>query len=164
MNLIVRMILVFLRGLLGHKLPPLGESRLKLRVWPNDLDINLHMNNGRFLTIMDLGRFDLLIRTGLLRPMLRKHWQLIAGSANIRFFRPLNPWQRYQLHSQVRHVDDKWFYIEQHFLSAGKEVAVGYVKVLFRYQRTTITPRQILETLNWSPPEFNTAVDLHHWS
>ena len=31
-----------------------------MRVWPNDLDTNAHMNNGRYLTLMDLGRFDLM--------------------------------------------------------------------------------------------------------
>ena len=50
-------------------LEPLGTSVLGFLVWPNDLDVNVHMNNGRFLSIMDLGRFDLSFRTDLGRAM-----------------------------------------------------------------------------------------------
>jgi len=31
-------------------------SRITLRVWPTDLDVYNHMNNGVFLTLMDIGR------------------------------------------------------------------------------------------------------------
>ena len=44
----------------------LDESAIRLRVWPNDLDANLHMNNSRYLLAMDLGRWELVMRTGLL--------------------------------------------------------------------------------------------------
>jgi acyl-CoA thioesterase FadM len=40
----------------------LGESVVRFRVWPGDLDFNLHMNNGRYLTLMGLGRLDLMAR------------------------------------------------------------------------------------------------------
>jgi len=33
-------------------------SRVHARVWPTDLDLSLHVNNGRYLTLMDLGRSD----------------------------------------------------------------------------------------------------------
>mgnify|MGYP003290859366 CR=1 FL=1 len=36
----------------------LDDSRVCFRVLPNDCDVNLHMNNGRYWTIMDLGRAD----------------------------------------------------------------------------------------------------------
>ena len=55
MNLILRMIKVLVAALFGQRLGVLDSSILTFRVWPNDLDINLHMNNGRYLTIMDLG-------------------------------------------------------------------------------------------------------------
>ena len=37
-------------------------SKLTFRVWPTDLDLSLHMNNGRYLTIMDIGRLDFMVR------------------------------------------------------------------------------------------------------
>ena len=47
-------------------LPPLdvlGEDVLKLRVLPNDIDTNFHLNNGRYLNLMDYARTHMLART-----------------------------------------------------------------------------------------------------
>ena len=49
----------------------LGISYLTLRVCPGDLDTSLHMNNGRYWTLMDLGRTDLMLRSGFWRAVVR---------------------------------------------------------------------------------------------
>jgi hypothetical protein len=49
-------------GLARPRLGVLDECRVALRVWPNDLDSNLHMNNSRYLLAMDLGRWDYGLR------------------------------------------------------------------------------------------------------
>ena len=39
-------------------------GKRNFRVWPSDLDIFNHMNNGIYLTLLDLARFDTLKRSG----------------------------------------------------------------------------------------------------
>ena len=54
MNLYLRLILLLFRI---QGLPRRGlfdASRVSFRVLPNDCDLNFHMNNGRYLTFMDL--------------------------------------------------------------------------------------------------------------
>ena len=53
MNLWLRLIKVVLRALFARRIGILDTSRITLRVWPNDLDFNGHVNNGRFLTLAD---------------------------------------------------------------------------------------------------------------
>src|SRR5215469_7427245 len=58
-------------------LPRLGildEDRLDMRVWPNNIDFNLHMNNARYLSLMDYGRMHLLARTQVLTHVIRSRW------------------------------------------------------------------------------------------
>jgi len=113
--------------------PPLGlleESVVELRVWPNDLDVNLHMTNGRYLTLMDLGRFDLIFRMGMLRQMFRRRWSPVAASATIRFRRSLAPFQRFLIRSRLVCWDQRWIYFEQRFESEGRLVALGDVRAL----------------------------------
>ena len=43
----------------------MGTSVLTMRVWPTDLDMNVHMNNGRYLQIMDVARAEWMMRTGV---------------------------------------------------------------------------------------------------
>jgi acyl-CoA thioesterase FadM len=54
-------------GLIGNsKVDLLATTRIRLRVWPNDLDFNLHVNNGRYLALADIGRVHWFVRTGVL--------------------------------------------------------------------------------------------------
>lgn len=97
-------------------------SELNLRVLPNDLDFNMHMNNGRYLVVMDLGRQDLMTRSGMFETIRKKGWMPVLGSANIRYRRPLPPLQKYKLETSFAGWDDKWFYLEQKFtITSGKE-------------------------------------------
>lgn len=72
MNLVFRSLGVALHALCGRPLSVSGTSRISTRVWPGDLDINLHMNNGRYLSLCDLGKIDLMLRTGLGRLALSR--------------------------------------------------------------------------------------------
>ena len=86
-----RTLLVLFRALRARRRDVLAESVLRFRVMPDDLDVNVHMNNGRYLALMDLGRFDVIVRAGLYRPRSHtRRWPLI-GSAMIRFRRSLRP-------------------------------------------------------------------------
>ncbi|MBU6153368.1 MAG: acyl-CoA thioesterase [Bdellovibrionales bacterium] len=147
MNLLLRLLMIIVEGFFRKKLHPLSESVLNLRVLPNDLDLNLHMNNGRFLSLMDLGRLDLLIRTDLAAALVRHRWQPLVGAVNIRYKISLLPFQRYRLHTKVIGWDEKWFYIEQRFERKNRTVAVGLVKALFRGDHRNITPEETLRLI-----------------
>jgi acyl-CoA thioesterase FadM len=101
-------------------------------VWPNDVDSNLHMNNSRYLLAMDVGRWDLAVRTGFWRELLRRRWFPLLGSATLRFRRPLDPFQRYRLVTRIVAWDEKWIFVEQRFERGAHLCAVGRVKALFR--------------------------------
>ena len=133
----------------------LDEFAITSRVLPNDLDLNGHMNNGRYLTIMDLGRIGLMVRLGLLTQVLRRRWRPVIGSATIYFKRPLGPFERYELITRVIGWDDKWFFLDQRFRSQGKLAAYGIVKAAFRTSMETIPPAVVLASIHVttsSPP------------
>ena len=92
--------------------PPLERSRLRFRVWPSDLDTNLHMNNGRYLTIMDLGRPDLIVRMGILRPMIKYGWMPVLTTNIIRFRRELKMFEPFELESGIRYWQNTTFVME----------------------------------------------------
>jgi len=80
---------------------PKGVSVLRFRVWPHDLDLSLHMNNGRYLTIMDLGRLDIMLASGLWRAVLAHRWTPIASAIKIRFRREMRLFQRFRLETRL---------------------------------------------------------------
>jgi acyl-CoA thioesterase FadM len=98
---------------------PGGVSQLFLRVLPNDLDISFHMNNGRYLAVMDLGRLDLLIRSGLGGAVWRYRWTPVANAAVIRFRRELRIFDSYRLDTRVAGWLEQAVLIEQTFVFAS---------------------------------------------
>lgn len=148
MNLYFRLIYLLLKSWGKKPIAPLATSVIYMKVLPNDLDINFHMNNGRYLTVMDLGRMDLLKCTGTLRMAVKNKWMPIVGTATIDFLRPLKFWQSYELHTQITHWDEKWFYLEQVFYSNDKIIAKGTIKGLLRAKAGNVSPQDIMEKLS----------------
>ena len=155
MILLFRFIRVAVTSMFARRIDILGESVLELRVWPSDLDLNFHMNNGRYLSIGDLGRMDLLGRTGVLRIAIRRRWMPLIGGAQIRFRRSLAPFERFRLRSRVLCWDEKWVYIEHLFERNGDIAASARVRSLLRGPSGNISPSEVLATIGCtalSPP------------
>lgn len=144
MNLIFRLVRVVIVAFFRRRLRVLDPSVLRFIVWPNDLDVNFHMNNGRYLTIMDLGRVDLTVRTGIFGTMIRRRWTPVVGTVTIRFRKSLLPFRAYRLTTRVVCWDEKWTYMEQRFERQGEIVAIAYVKALFRARKRTLRSRELL--------------------
>ena len=145
MNLYLRLLRLWLSTLGKPVEPRFTASRLKLRVWPNDLDLFAHVNNGRYLTLMDLGRLHVAIRAGLLKVMRERHWHALASGVEIRFRRPLKLWQRYELVTEIADWDGHWILFEQRFESGGKVHARALIKAQFRHRRERVPTAVVLD-------------------
>ena len=116
-------------------------STLRFRVWPTDLDLSLHMNNGRYLTLMDLGRLDFMVRTGLWRPLMKHRWTPIASGIAIRFRRELVFLDKVDLETRLLTWNDVTVVMEQviRFTSGPRQGQVAS-RALFKgglYDRKT---------------------------
>lgn len=153
MSLFFRMLWVVLAALRRPRLGPLDESVVRLRVLPTDLDLNLHLNNGRYLTLMDLGRVDLLIRSGVVGVMRRRRWGGVVASVLTRFRRPLGPLARFELRTRLLCWDDRWIFLEQRFTRAGQVMAYAYVKIQLTSRAGRVSPAQVAEAMGWEIPD-----------
>lgn len=128
----------------GAPVPLDAEIRTDFRVQPQDLDTNLHMNNGRFSTLMDLGRLDWLSKTGLMPAVTRQKYLVVLGASQMVFLRSLQLWQRFELYTKLESWDAKWFIMTQRFERSGKVCAQGRVRGVFRRDRQTISTTEVL--------------------
>jgi acyl-CoA thioesterase FadM len=131
-------------------LPRLGvldEDTLRLRVWPNDIDLNLHLNNARYLGMMDYGRTHLLARISLLTHIIRFRLTPLIGAVWITYRRSLPVFARFTLASRLVCWDERWFYMEQTFTCREGLAAVGWVKAVLRDARGNLAPQQVIETI-----------------
>ena len=147
MNLWLRLLFLLLRL---RRAPPcdlLDEVAIPLRVLPTDLDALAHMNNGRYLTIMDLGRLALMYRSGLAGVARSHGWVPLVRGIEIEYLRPLRPGQGFQLHTRLVAWDRKWLYLEQRFTVADTLHARAHVRGLLRGDEGNIPTATVLAAL-----------------
>lgn len=135
MNLYFRLLLLRIKAALRPKLTAWDDAVTPFRVLPTDLDVLRHMNNGKFLTIMDLGRLDLMLRSGLWKRFSSQGWYPVVAGQTITYRKSLNPWQRFELHTRFLGFHSTWAYVEQSFRVG--DVVYAHALVRARFLRRT---------------------------
>jgi acyl-CoA thioesterase FadM len=133
----------------------LATTRLRLRAWPTDLDLNGHVNNGRYLMLADLARIDWFLRTGVMRTALRQRVRPLVGDAMAKFRRDLRLFQSFEIHSRLLGWDERWGFLEHRFIRDGRVIAVVAIRGMFRGPNGPLEPAQLLGSMNSptaSPP------------
>ena len=150
MNLYFRMIRIILKAWLDplHD-KPLEPTELTLRVWPFDLDPNLHMNNARYLSWMDLGRVYHMGVTGLYRESLKRKWMPVVGHIDIKYIRSLPPFANVTLKTEIGDHDEKYIKIKHTFIHKGHPAAIAHVKGVFIHKtKGKVKPEEVKQALN----------------
>jgi acyl-CoA thioesterase FadM len=163
MNLIFRLLIVAFGASLSSTTSIDAVSHVRLRVLPNDLDLNGHMNNGRYLTLLDLGKLEMLIRVGLAGVVLRMRWQPLIGGSIIRYRFGLKLFERFEILTRLLCWDERWLYFEQRIETRRGTSAIALAKGQFRKGGETVAPREILEVLGANPQSPQFPVHIRAW-
>ncbi|WP_193107464.1 thioesterase family protein [Brachybacterium sp. FME24] len=131
MNLYFRLLVFMIRIRFRSRLSMWDTSHTRFRVNPADLDLQRHMNNGRYLTLMDLGRMDLMLRSGFWKRIVEEGWYPVVAGQSITYRRSLQLWQSFDLSSRVLGYDERWIYMEQVFRVGDKVYADAVVRARF---------------------------------
>lgn len=152
---IVRMIKDHIKYRNAPALDPLGTHVSYHRCWPQDIDVFMEMNNGRVLTVLDIGRTVLARRVGLLDILRKNHWGLTMAGASVRYRRRIRPFVRFRMVSRAVGWDDRFAYLDQS-IWIGDECAA---QVLYRSAVTgpkgIVPPSEVFALMNHdgvSPP------------
>ena len=143
--------LLKLRRLPG--LPIMGTHVSHHICWPWDIDFWAELNNGRTLTIYDLGRIPLASRVGLLRALKEKGWGLSVAGVSVRYRRRVRPFERIRINSRCVGWDDRFIYLEQTIWKKNGECAN---QALYRAAATDASgianPDGLLVLMGWDGP------------
>lgn len=166
MNRLVRLLWLLLRSRWAGACSPLGPCVTSLRVWPNDLDVLLHVNNGIYLSLCDLARVDLMLRSDSLGVVTGRRRIFLVAAETIQFHRSLRLFERFAIETRVLGWDDKGFFVHHRFSArpaagerpdtegteAEKTVAIAVVEGRVMDQRSgLISPADVLAQLGIAP-------------
>ena len=147
MNLLLR--LLWLRLTVGRK-SRLGfgdVDRLPMRARLTDLDQLRHVNNGVFLSMMDLGRVDLMMRTGVWKKLMDAGYYPVVAAQTITYRKSLQWRQKFVLETRMAGFHDKALFVEQRFVVDGEIFARAFVKARFLKRTGGTVPVEELNAL-----------------
>lgn len=150
MNLYFRFITLLLRRIIISKpIDLFSHCTSKFRVNLLDLDFNMHMNNGRYFSIMDLARFDIMLKSKTFWKIIKKGYYPVISSQSIRFKKSLGPFMAFEIITLIESWDDRNFYMHQQFIKNDTVYAEGYVKTRFRQRgrKESVPTKEIFELL-----------------
>ena len=170
-----RTLLHALRSRFGPRLGHYDVTRTRFITLPTDQDILRHMNNGVYLSIMDIARFDMLHRTGIWAIFKVKGWYPVVVSETISFRKSLTLGQRFTVESRILGFDEKAVYVEQRFVrpTEGPDAVAGEVEVYARgfirgrfLKRTggVVTIDELAAAVGTAPDELTVPAWLLAWS
>ncbi len=146
-----------------RKAPPLGlnDSHVSTHVcWPWDLDFWRELNNGRTLTLYDLGRIPLARRLGLIAALRRRRWGMAVAGVSVRYRKRVRAFERVEMRSRAIGWDRRFLYVEQSLWNHRGECA-GHA--LYRMAVTgaagIVPPAEVASEIGLPP----TGPELPHW-
>ena len=115
----------------------------EFRCWPIDIDLFLHMNNSKYLTIAEMTRWRMMYSMGS-SGLLAKSGLFLVSEQQIQYYKAINPFQKYVVETKIEYnpEDNKWLWYTHTFLSHPTNIkkdrdpikyAVVISKVSFAY-------------------------------
>ena len=144
----LRILVTLIRARFRGTVHPQQETSLGFRVWPTDVDLTV-MNHAAMLAIMEMGRLDLMCRTGFLRHARKNRWHVPMASISVRFVKSLKRFQKFEVKTKILYWDEKWVYIRHGIVREDKIVAIALAKATVKKGREPVAFDRIIREFGW---------------
>ena len=126
---------------------------------PFDIDFWMEMNNGRILTLYDLGRIPFAARTGLLTVLKENRWGITVAGSTTRYRHRVRLFDRIELHSAALGRDERFLYLMHTMWHNGKAVNSALIRSAVTSQDGIVPTDRVAAAMgvpDWNP-------DLPEW-
>ncbi len=127
--------------------------------WPQDIDPWKELNNGRTLTLYDLGRIPLAIRAGFAPAAKAQGWGLTVAGTSIRYRRRVRLFDRVEMRSRCIGWDERFLYMDQSMWKAGECTSQALLRTAVTSKTGIVNPARVAEALGHQGP----APELPGW-
>jgi len=149
-----RLITITTSSLLDSKITLDQPSETTFYCRPWDLDMFMEMNNGRILTLLDLGRFNVMIRAGGMQVLFKNGWGLVVAGSSVRYRRRIRIFDKVTMRSQIIGHDDRWFYGLQSMWVKGQPCSSTLLRLGVTDKGKVIDPqttKSAFDLADWNP-------------
>ena len=126
------------------------------RIWPWDIDPWMELNNGRTLTLYDLGRLPLFTRMGLVKGSVKAGMFFTVAGSSVRYRTRVRPMTVVELRSRMLGFDDRFIYVDHQMWQGDACANHGLIRsAIARRGKGIVPPTEVAEIMGLeaeSPP------------
>ena len=143
-------IIRMMRAILGSRgktmdiLDPLSTWH---RAWPWDIDPWKDLNNGRIVTLFDLGRIALASRTGLNAALRRNRWGIVVAGNTTRYRKRITMLQRFEMRTRCVGWDSRFVYMEQSMWRGAECCNHILIRAAVTSKAGIVAPQQVVAAM-----------------
>jgi acyl-CoA thioesterase FadM len=138
----------------AHQAPPLGllDTHVSEHLcWPWDIDPWMELNNGRTLTLFDLGRVPLGIRTGLHKAVLKNRWGMAIAGNSTRYRKRVTAFQHVTMRTRCLGWDARFLYIDQTMWQGDDCTSQMLARSAFTSKQGIVAPARVIAAMGQNP-------------
>lgn len=164
MHMIFRILMVFLQSKKAPKLSMFDTGSVSMRATLTDIDFAGHINNGMYFSIFDLGRFDLMFRSGVWDILRKNKWTPVVQCETITFRKSVELGKKFSQKTRLLGLDEKCIYFEQRIVVDGEIYARAYIATRMTSKKGAVSNEEIMQAVGLDVPEDRVVPQwLHDW-
>lgn len=132
-------------------------DRFSMRIWPIDIDMFMELNNGRTLTLYDLGRFRLSQRIGLMSLLRQKKWGFTVAGSFVRYRHRVTMFQKVEIRTRVLGPDGRFVLMEQAMWRGETCCSNGLFRVAVVGPDGVVPPAEVMTAMGENPAHVKDA-------
>ena len=136
----------------ASRLPALAANEVHVSshiCWPWDIDPWMELNNGRTLTLYDLGRIPMAIRLGLIAAFKKRGWTVAVAGVSVRYRRRVRAFQKFQMQSVLLGWDNRFVYVQQSMWRNGEALSSSLCRWAITDDKGILNPAIVAKELGW---------------
>ncbi|WP_127104892.1 acyl-CoA thioesterase [Pararhodobacter zhoushanensis] len=133
----------------GKSLSPFDTHLSHHRCWPWDLDPWRELNNGRTLTLYDLGRVPFSARIGMTAALMKQRWGMTVAGSSVRYRRRVRMFQRFEMRTRSLGWDGRFFYIEQSMWRQGEALNHVLIRAAVTSHSGIVSPAALVAAMGY---------------
>lgn len=114
---------------------------------PWDLDPWRELNNGRTLTLYDLGRVPFSGRIGIHGALRAQGWGMTVAGSSVRYRRRIRMFQKFEMRTRLLGWDQRFLYLEQSMWRQGEALNHVLIRSATTGAQGIVPPAQLIAAM-----------------
>ena len=117
-----------------------------------DIDIAMHINNGMYFSLFDLGRFELMVRSGAWGVIRKNKWTPVVQAETVTFRKSIVLNQRFTQETRIIGMDERCIYFEQRMVADGEIYAQATIATRMVSKKGPVANQEIIAAVGEDVP------------